>query len=241
MAKKMSAKQRELRRVKQLIYRAEKRGYRWDSEFKKSLSEKSWQKLRTLTPQKLYEQATSLSERGDIITGTQRRAEERSERARKAAQTVKRRKFESTQEGKELQRQLEAETRERRLFERAREIQDAIDYKRAQQFDQGQLIYDELRRLIDTQPGKGAEYLNNMLKSEVHQYGERGVIRALSEIPTDVIYKAQQVAYYEGSAGEHHQAIKALADAIKGTVPTLVQAKTLGEIMDEITSFESPL
>ena len=55
----MTAKQKkELQRVKNFIRKAEKRGYTFDSEFKKSLNKKSTRALQNLTPRKLYEQAT---------------------------------------------------------------------------------------------------------------------------------------------------------------------------------------
>lgn len=93
MAKKQTPKHaKELKRVRQFISRAEKRGFRFADEFKKSLKEKSTQFLKSLKSEKLYKMATALSESGDIISGTKRRKEERSISAKKSAETRKRKK-----------------------------------------------------------------------------------------------------------------------------------------------------
>lgn len=235
--KKQSAKQRELRRVRSLISRAEKRGYRWLPEFKQELSALSWQKLRTFTPEKLYEKATALSETGKIVAGTERRKEERSQASLKAAETVRTRKFYETPEGKELQRQQLRESLEYQLFEQERRLRDSREQALAQEFERGEMLYDQLDSLILSQPGQGSQYLSNLLKSEVSRYGQNAVNRALANLDYDIIYKAEQVAYYEGSKGEMHSALVNLADAIKGTIATLSERKELGDVMDSMTDF----
>lgn len=235
--KKLSAKQRELRRVRQLISRAEKRGYRWVPEFKEELSSLSWQKLRTYTPEKLYQKATALSETGKVIAGTERRKEERSQASLKAAETVRTRKFYETPEGKELQRQQQRETLEYQLFEQERRLRDSRDLALAQEFARGEMLYNQLDTLILSQPGQGSQYLSNLLKSEVSRYGQNAVNMALANLDYDTIYRAEQVAYYEGTKGEMHSALVNLADAIKGTIATLSERKELGDIMDSMTDF----
>ena len=235
--KKLSAKQRELRRVRQLISRAEKRGYRWVPEFKEELSSLSWQKLRTYTPEKLYQKATALSETGKVIVGTERRKEERYQASLKAAETVRTRKFYETPEGKELQRQQQIETLEYQNFKKARRLKDSLDKEIVEQFDRGKMMYNELKDLILAQPGQGSEYLNKLLNAENKKYGPTAVLMALANIGYDTIYKAQQVAYYEGTKGEMHSALFNLADAIKGTIATLSERKEIADIMDSMTDF----
>ena len=48
-----SKKRQQLKRIRQFISRAEKRGYRFDAEFKNQLTGLSTQKLKNLTPKKL--------------------------------------------------------------------------------------------------------------------------------------------------------------------------------------------
>lgn len=82
----------QLKRVRNIIYAAEKRGYRFDSSFKSELYSYSTQKLKGLTPEKLYKRATALSEDGHVISGTARRKEELSLSRKKGAQTRRRKK-----------------------------------------------------------------------------------------------------------------------------------------------------
>ena len=47
-------KSQQLKRIRRFISRAEKRGYRFDTDFKNQLTELSTQKLKNLTPKKVY-------------------------------------------------------------------------------------------------------------------------------------------------------------------------------------------
>lgn len=82
--KKPTATQRERKRVRQFISRAEKRGYFFDEEFKASLKSAKYQTLKSYTPEKLYKKAEYLILRnteqygaGEIISGTAGRRLER--------------------------------------------------------------------------------------------------------------------------------------------------------------------
>ena len=91
-------KRQQFKRIRQFISRAEKRGYRFDTEFKEQLTGLSTQKLKNLTPKKLYEKSQAISEEtGKVITGTERRKEERKEVAQKAQETRRRHKAEREQ------------------------------------------------------------------------------------------------------------------------------------------------
>ena len=81
-------KRQQLSRVRRFISRAEKRGYRFPEELKKELAGMSTQRLKRLTPEKLYKMATAISEEtGKVVSGTTRRKEARREAAKKAAET----------------------------------------------------------------------------------------------------------------------------------------------------------
>lgn len=92
---------KERKRVQQNIRRMKKRGFFFDDfevpsiEYTKTgnVSKKTLNKLRALTPNILYEKARWLdTETGEILTGKERRKEERHERAQKSAQTRKRKR-----------------------------------------------------------------------------------------------------------------------------------------------------
>lgn len=81
-------KRRELSRIRRFISRAEKRGFRFQEELKQGLAGMSTQKLKGLTAEKLYKQATAISEEtGKRVSGTERRKEERRKAGKMAAET----------------------------------------------------------------------------------------------------------------------------------------------------------
>lgn len=89
---------KERKRVQQTIRRMKKRGYIFDdfeipqNEYTKkgNLSKKTLNKLKAITPEVLYESARWVNtETGEILTGKERRKEERHERSQKSAQTRK--------------------------------------------------------------------------------------------------------------------------------------------------------
>lgn len=96
--KQTPAHKKQLERVRQLIRRAEKRGFRFTDDFKSSLKDLKTVQLKALKPEKLYSLSTALSEVGDIVSGTERRREERSLSAKKSAQTRKKKKQQKEQE-----------------------------------------------------------------------------------------------------------------------------------------------
>lgn len=94
-AEKLYSKQ--LKRIKQFIRRAEKRGFIFEENIipqrPKKVTKASVRKLERLTPEKLYKKSLYLEEStGEIEEGQKRRKEERKQSARKAAKTRKERK-----------------------------------------------------------------------------------------------------------------------------------------------------
>ena len=93
-AEKLYAKQ--LKRIKQFIRRAEKRGFVFKediiSQKPKKVTKASVRKLEKLTPEKLYKKSLYVEEStGEIKEAQKRLKEERKQRARKAAKTRKQR------------------------------------------------------------------------------------------------------------------------------------------------------
>ena len=89
---------KQLRRIRQFIRRAEKRGYQFSENVipqkPKRITKASVRRLARLTPEKLYKKAVYGGEAtaGEIVKGTEGRKAERSESARKAAEARKQRK-----------------------------------------------------------------------------------------------------------------------------------------------------
>ena len=89
-------KRDQLNRVRSLIRRAEKRGYVFPEALKNELASYHTNRLRAMTPEKLYGMATAISEStGKIVSGTERRKEEAAEASRKSAETRRRRSLPS--------------------------------------------------------------------------------------------------------------------------------------------------
>lgn len=99
-----SAYLKQLKRIKQFISRAEKRGYQFSSDVipqrPKRITQASVRKLAKLTPDKLYKKAVygGLASGGEIVPATEGVKLERSFRAKKAAETRKYRLAEPVQE-----------------------------------------------------------------------------------------------------------------------------------------------
>lgn len=86
---------KNIKRIKQFIRRAAKRGYSLPSaediigKMPKKIGEGTLRKLQNITPERLYKKAVYVSPEGTKIKGTERRKQERSESAKRAAETRK--------------------------------------------------------------------------------------------------------------------------------------------------------
>lgn len=95
---------KQVKRIKQFIIRAEKRGYQFGEDVlpqrPKRVTQASVRKLAKLTPEKLYQKALygGLATEGEIVPATEGVKLERSLRAKKAAETRKYRLAEPVQE-----------------------------------------------------------------------------------------------------------------------------------------------
>ena len=95
---------KQVKRIKQFIRRAEKRGYQFSEDVlpqkPKRVTQASVRKLAKLTPEKLYQKAVygGSASYGEIVTGTEGVKLERSFKAKKAAETRKYRLAEPSQE-----------------------------------------------------------------------------------------------------------------------------------------------
>lgn len=95
---------KQVKRIKQFMRRAEKRGYQFSEDVlpqrPKRVKQASVRKLSKLTPEKLYQKAVygGLASEGEIVPATEGVKLERSLRAKKAVETRKYRLAEPTQE-----------------------------------------------------------------------------------------------------------------------------------------------
>ena len=218
-------KSQQLKRIRRFILRAEKRGYRFDTVFKNQLTELSTQKLKNLTPKKLYEKSQAISEEtGKVITGTERRKEERKEVARKAQETRRRHKAE--------REQIEYyDYAERDYSEYETSYEDTILTN----------IESLIRQYEDSDIGVrqyGSSLLQQLLDEEITNYGRKAVALACENAPTEAI-RASQIVIYASDQSQKDMNIQELRNIItSGVIPSIEQSKQMGETMEAQESFE---
>ena len=252
MAKKKvsDVRRKQLKRIRQFISRAEQRGYRFPTGFADSLNNLSTQTLKSYTPEKLYTQfATAILEKtGEVVSGIERRAEERSEAAIKAAKTRIAGKLAESPEGKLLFDQLAKLAEESsgqsftiedvELSDNTDPYQDAIDSLLAE----GDVVYERLIELINTHSSTGSERLLKALEEEISTYGYDRVVAALALAPEAAIKAAQEIVFYPngGTTGsEAHKAFIKLGDIISGTVRSEQDSMDIGDVLDSMGYGES--
>ncbi|MEE0061574.1 MAG: hypothetical protein UE295_12160 [Acutalibacteraceae bacterium] len=234
--KRMSdIRRRQLKRLRQFISRAEKRGYRFPEGFKESLPSLSTQKLKSFTAEKLYKNvATAISEKtGKIVKGSERRAEERSELAIKAAKTRIKGKLAETEEGKLLYDQFVNEE----LMRPYEPEPIDLDLEKESLINEGRIVYYNIQTLIESYPSAGSEQLRRALNEEIASYGFDRVCASLALAPEEAISIASDIIYYPSggtTSAEAHRAFIKLGEIIKGTVPSEQDARTIGEILDSM-------
>ena len=203
---------KELTRVKRFIARAKKRGYQFNEDLISSLPELSTQKLKSLTTKKLYEQATS-KKFGVELTGTRARQLERSLAAKKGAETRKRHY--------EQKKKQEQYSEEPTSFEDAvlRNIEELI----AQYMFSSTLNY-----------AGGAQMGDALLKQEIEKFGRAKVAQALEQSPIEAISAVQDAIYQESTEAGKKRACTRLQMIIEGTIPTIDEAKQMGNYEEMI-------
>ena len=260
MAKrKLTPTQRLRANVRRQITRMEQRGYFIPTEIKEKVQSAKYQTLKSFQRNKyskLYSESTGLSDRGKIISGTEYRQQERKESARKAATTRRERKsarerqyhsqdyYDELEQRKqdyydELERQRIEQDDIDYEWEKQRREQDYLDYLNAEAYREGEIKYNEIIKLIDQYPTKGAERLKEALKNEITNYGKNNVITAIGMAPDYYAEHARNIIYYEEDATAIHGAFLDFFELITGTIPTDTEAKELGDTLDQMTDFES--
>lgn len=216
-------KKQQLARVRSFIRKAEKRGYVFSEEFKASLSSKTTRALQMLTPRRLYERS-QYKFGTQLLPGMAGRTIERGRAATKAR---------LTREFKKQQIKTEAN-----LLSDALIPSIGLAKVDSSLFSEGLLIYGNLLEEIENFPAsEGAEYLKNLLKSEIKTYGEDKVIAALAEMPEDVIRVARDVMVYAANSQQIHTALREFSTALRsGEAISKQGSKELNNVMESMTN-----
>lgn len=223
MSKYTPKKQRHIRRIKRFISSAEKRGYSFPQELKENLTTYSVQKLKTLTPQRLYKQATYGT--GEYtMSGERARYIERSTSAKKGARTRARRQW---------------------IREHQAEI-NAIDTSSYDYDDYTpkftDIVLSNIEEMIEqAKSHKWAQIVSNgnildaYLQQEISNYGRDKVATACEQAPDET--KAQALACLQSSNDEQAKAhALSMVMVIRGHIPTVEESKEFTEEFDNLDS-----
>lgn len=102
--------------------------------------------------------------------------------------------------------------------------------------DFNNLVYQNVMELINSYPSsQAADYLSNLLKSEVAQYGLDRVIAGMNAMDEDFVKRAEEILFYEGDSLRIHDALKSFADLIlTGIRRTKDEAVAFNEVMESL-------
>lgn len=238
MAKRKPIKTENLRRkLKARVRSFEKRGLFVPEDVREKIKTGKYQTLKSFEREnykKLYN-VSSGEINGKVVSGTQYREYERREAARKAQETKRQR-----EEAERERREREEQERQEREWEEERRRRDEFERERADKYQEGEIVFDEVQRLIDEYPTAGSKYLKAKLSQEIVSYGKDSVIMALAEAPSDAIEYAKIICYYEDEAPKIQQAMHEFLNIIRGTKETADEAKETGEVMDRMTDMSAP-
>lgn len=263
----LQAYSKQRSRIQRFIKRAENRGYWFDVNFVPSkvheISGLSTQKIKSLVrsltnlkPATMYQQSSALSESGDIVTGTARRKEERSEASKKAYQSRTSNQKRIDEINRQIQ-QLEEEIQKLEQqnaqqndiftphnepgFHEKQAKKDAENLERLNkdktfrdQFREGKLVIAHVSDMIhdvDAKHGQAARHLRQVLDEQLQTFGEEAVAMSVSQQSQDFIETCEVALRYNPGDSRHDNAIIHLLVLIKGEIPS---AEELKQLEDEI-------
>lgn len=200
------ARLRQVSRIRSIFRNAEKGGFTFPEGYKQSVLSQNTNKLRHIKSQNIYRNATYKTKSGETISGYEGQRLRRSEAGKKAANTRK------------IRKQINSERTLRRI-------------RASKPLYEGDIILDKMYDLISSHDGKAGDILSNILSSEIRKYGRNAVLRALSQVSSEVLELAEVILYYS-DANTAHSAARALADLIKGTIESTDEAKEYGDVFD---------
>lgn len=195
---------KERNRIKRFIRNAEKRGYVFEPNLippkPKTITSGSVRRLSKIRPAQLYNKAYAISAvTGQPITVEQRKREIRQEASRKA-------------------------------WENRRRKKDQADYNRIksnkewqQSFHASRLVWDKVQSMIanvGVQQSQSADLLNDLLNSQIEQYGADIVLYSIAQSSEDFLSTCEVIIKYHPSSAVSRTAVEHLYTLISGNLPS---------------------
>ena len=255
---KINKKQRELKRLLNIVTREEKQGYRFSSEYINELKKKPLSELMEIKPYDLLQNATALSDNGKVVSGVERKNEDRftsnTHKRKKGVKKHNKNRYKDaisnnklTRKQKKNQKWLQTKVgkmiqeNQNSAFSKEREKVDIVQQKMYKTFNENDIAYYNVKKLIDEYPTeKGSQYLRNILLSEIKRFGEQAVIASMQNAPNDMINKAQNIVFMpsdQETAQTMHEALSEFADIIKSCIPSTNEVKEIGDLLHSEESY----
>lgn len=194
---------KERNRIKRFIRYAEKRGYVFEPNLippkPKTITSGSIRRLSKIRPAQLYNKAYAISAvTGQPITVEQRKREIREEASRKAWET----------------RRIKKDQEDYNRIKSNKEWQ--------QTFHASRLVWDKVQSMIanvGVQQSQSAEMLNNLLNSQIKQYGADIVLYSIAQASEDFLSTCEVIIKYNPDSAVSQTAVQHLYTLISGNLP----------------------
>lgn len=195
---------KERNRIKRFIRNAEKRGYVFEPNLipprPKTITSGSIRRLSKIRPAQLYKKAYAISAvTGQPITVEQRKREIREEATRKAWETRRRKKDQADYNRIKTNREWQ------QMFQASRQVWDKVQSMIAN---------------IGVQQSQSADLLNNLLNSQIEEYGADIVLYSIAQASEDFLSTCEVIIKYNPNSAVSRTAVQHLYTLISGNLPS---------------------
>lgn len=195
---------KERNRIKRFIRNAEKRGYVFEPDLippkPKTITSGSIRRLSKIRPAQLYKKAYAISAvTGQPITVEQRKREIREEASRKAWETRRRKKDQADYNRIKTNREWQ------QMFHASRQVWNKVQSMIAN---------------VGIQQSQSADLLNNLLNSQIEQYGADIVLYSISQAAEDFLSTCEVIIKYNPDSAVSRTAVQHLYTLISGNLPS---------------------
>lgn len=198
---------KQRKRIKRFIRNAEKRGYVFEPNLippkPKTITSGSVRRLSKIRPAQLYKKAYAISAvTGQPITVEQRKREIREEASRKAWETRRRNK------DQEYYNRIKTDKEWRQIFHASK------------------FVWDKVQSMISNvgvQQSQSAELLNNLLNSQIEEYGVDAVLYTIAQASEDFLSTCEVIIKYHPDSAVSRTAVEHLYTLISGNLPSAAE------------------
>lgn len=213
---------KERNRIKRFIRYAEKRGYVFEPNLipprPKTITSGSIRRLSKIRPAQLYNKAYAISAvTGQPITVEQRKREIREEANRKAWET------------------------RRRKTDQANYNRIKSNREWQQMFNASKLVWDKVQSMISNvgvQQSQSADLLNNLLNSQIQQYGSDVVLYSIAQASEDFLSTCEVIIKYHPSSAVSRTAVQHLYILISGNLPSDAEQEEIDKALASDETWE---